>query len=499
MLRKIYEKIVNNEDLKSSVAELKSIIREDAKSDTHNREAFMYMVGGDYSVITELIKNEDAKIRKNAAIILGELGRDEFLMPLYEAYDTEEMRFVRPAYLEAIANLDFRPVLEGIKEHIAILLGTEINDDNRKHTGEELRLLNNLVSMLEGRVKHTYTERKNNVPLTVVLLTNRNHIHVTSEQLEGVQFKEFGAGVMVRTKYPSELYNIRTYSELLFMCDKVKTVPADEEAAADALTEGSLIKLIEKMHEEEAPFHFRLEVKSKAEPDKRMRFMKRLSAAIALKSNGKLINSTDNYEVELRLVENKEGCYNVLIKFYTLEDERFAYRKNVVAASIKPVNAALCAMLTKDYLKKDAQVLDPFCGTGAMLIERHKAVAAGDMYALDTFGVAVDGAKKNAAAAKVHANFINRDFFDFRHEYLFDEIFTDMPFNQSNGAKQDIEGIYRRFFKKADGHLTQDGIIVMYSHDRAFVKKYAPVGGFKIVKEFEISMKEGTYLYVLAR
>ena len=507
MLRKIYEKIKNKEDLKNSVLELKTMLREDLKEDTHNTEAFLYILGGDYSVILKLLDNEDAKIRKNAAIILGELGKNEFLNPLYEAYEKEEMRFVKSAYLEAIGNLDFRPVLDKIKLRIAELSATELNDENRKHIGEEFRLLNNLVHMAEGVKKHIYTEEKLKLPVTAVLLTNRNHIHVTSEQLiklneeteNQFKFKEFNAGVMVKTKTPSALYQIRTFSELLFMCDDVKTVSKNENEAASILGGKEVINFIKQFHKEETPFYFRLEVKSKDDEEKRIRFAKRVSAQIAINSNGMLVNSTDSYEAELRLIENKEGNYNVLIKLYTMPDDRFLYRKEAVAASIKPVNAALCASLAKDYLKENAQVLDPFCGTGTMVIERHKALKTRNIYGIDIFGKAIDKARINAENARLTANFINRDFFDFKHEYLFDEIFTDMPFSMQKSAKNDIDLIYCRFFNKAAKHLTDEGTIIMYSHDRAVVKKYVPSSEFKIIKEFEISMKEGTYLYILKK
>ncbi len=35
--------------------------------------------------------------------------------------------------------------------------------------------------------------------------------------------------------------------------------------------------------------------------------------------------------------------------------------------------------------------------------------------------------EKNASAAGELIHFIHRDFFDFRHEYKFDEIITNMP------------------------------------------------------------------------
>jgi len=63
------------------------------------------------------------------------------------------------------------------------------------------------------------------------------------------------------------------------------------------------------------------------------------------------------------------SCFPVL-SFHTLPDKRFVYRKNAIAASIHPSAAALMMELASPYLKEDAQIMDPFCGVGTMLIER---------------------------------------------------------------------------------------------------------------------------------
>ena len=71
--------------------------------------------------------------------------------------------------------------------------------------------------------------------------------------------------------------------------------------------------------------------------------------------------------------------------------------------------------------------MDPFCGVGTLLIERAHLVPAREIYATDTYGDAITMGRENAAFAKTRINFIHRDFFDFRHEYKFDELITDMP------------------------------------------------------------------------
>ena len=220
----------------------------------------------------------------------------------------------------------------------------------------------------------------------------------------------------------------------------------DAAVAADTIVASDLLNFLNRSHGERKPYYFRVEFKSKRPLDEKSTFVKKLSGQIEKLSGRKLINSTTNYEVELRLIENKEGNCNMLVKLFTLRDERFSYRREVISMSIRPVNAALTVALAKEYMKKDAQVLDPFCGVGTMLIERHKAVPANTSYGLDILEEAADKAKINTEAAHQVIHYINRDFFRFTHEHLFDEVITDMPFKMGRTTEEEIRELYERFF-----------------------------------------------------
>ena len=72
--------------------------------------------------------------------------------------------------------------------------------------------------------------------------------------------------------------------------------------------------------------------------------------------------------------------------------------------------------LSKDYLKENAQIIDPFCGVGTMLIERNKKVPAREIYGTDIFGEAIVYARENTELAGAKVNYIHSDFFDFKHD-----------------------------------------------------------------------------------
>jgi len=171
----------------------------------------------------------------------------------------------------------------------------------------------------------------------------------------------------------------------------------------------------------------------------------------------------------------------------------------VVAASIRPVNAALLVQLAREYMIEDARVLDPFCGVGTMLIERQKKVSADTSYGLDIYEEAIEKARRNTEEAGQLVHYVNRDCFTFTHEYLFDEIFTNMPFAQGRKTALEIYEIYEKFFETARKLVRTGGVIALYTHDKVYVDKLSLKTGFDILKKCQINVKEDTWLYVLKK
>ncbi len=491
MLRAIYEDIQRGQEIRKNLIELKKLLKEES-----NCMAFIYYLAGDYKLFYELLENEDAKVRKNMALIMGELGDQSFMKALYKAYQTEDKLFVKADYLTALSKLDYRELLEDLKERLTELTTCSFEETSMKHINEEIKLLTRMILDIEGTNTHKFIGY--NELSDLILLTNRDHQEVTAQQIsEGIK-KVFNAGVMVRTNNLHEILKIRTYSELLFRIKSIAEVEMEPEKAAEAIYKGGLLEFLTKRHKGEIPYYFRLEIKTKMPLDKKSTFAKKMAFALESISNRALINSTSNYEVEIRLVENKEGKFNVLLKLYTIKDERFDYRKHAVAASIQPVTAALVARLAKPYLKEDGQVLDPFCGVGTMLIERNKLVPANPMYGIDTFGEAIDKAILNAKRAECQINFINRNFFDFTHNYLFDEIFTNMPTRGGRKTEEEMVMLYKQFFNKALKVLKDEAEIVMYTRDKHLVlEEVLCRNEYKVLQEYVISKKEDAYLYII--
>ncbi len=231
--------------------------------------------------------------------------------------------------------------------------------------------------------------------------------------------------------------------------------------------------------------------------EKKSTFAKKLAAEIEQRTKHFLVNSTEHYEVEIRLVQNRNGGFYPCIKLFTIPMKRFAYRKYTTSASMHPSLAALLAELSSNWLKERARVLDAFCGTGTLLMERIYALPVRSAYALDIFSEAIQGARENAGIAHMNINFAQRSFFEFSHEMKFDEIWADPPV-RGKKTKEEQDEFYCRFFEKVQTLLTEYGRIFLFSNENGMVKKYLRLHKkLHLKQEFCIREKDGAYFYII--
>ncbi|MEE0421221.1 MAG: methyltransferase domain-containing protein [Lachnospiraceae bacterium] len=491
MVRDLYERICAGEDTRANLIQLKKEIKAGDQ-----KRAFAYLLGGDFSRLGALLDHEDPKVRKNAALILGEMECEDMLPSLWDAYEREEQLFVKPAYLQAMRKYDYSAYLPEIKQYLERAATLSMEPENQKHYLDEMAELTRMVLKYEKPSAHTYLDGTKE--REVILMTNRNHREITREQLDEEKHVLLAGGVRLRSKEVKGLMKIRTFTELLFPLPKLTTVDAQPQEAAKQLAGWGIAAFIRSMHRENGPFCFRVEYRGRLAMDKKSDFLRKFTRTLEAMTGRQLINSTSDYEVELRLLEKKDGGYVPLLKLYTLPDERFSYRKNALSSSIAPANAALVMQLAKPWLKENAQVLDPFCGVGTMLIERNFLKPANPMYGVDIFREAIEKGRENAEAAGVLINYINRDFLDFRHEYLFDEIVSNLPGVTRTKDMEQITRLYEGFFKKVPEVLKENGILVLYTPEESILlyclKKFSYL---ERLGRWVINEREGSVLFVL--
>ncbi len=478
----VITKISRDDNKRAALIELKNSIKD---SDRHFDEE-------DIDYLISLLSHEDAKTRKNCAQILGMIKSQKALDPLCAALEKETTEYVKSSYLYAMKNINIEQIRERLNKLRKELSGTEVSDTNRKHVFEQMDAYNELLGAAVGI--HTFTGKE--VMNEVVLVTPKGLGQVTADAMVTSSKRVLSIGVSARISKLDEVSNIRTYKELYFLVPNMKKLPNDPYKAAEIAASGDLKAFLCGRHREKTPWGYRINIVSHMDDKKKSLFIKRFAGELYRLSNGFLINQPSNYEMEIKLLENKEGSFTTMIKLLTIEDRRFDYRSEFLPVSIRPELAANLVYLAADYLKSSVQVLDPFCGVGTMMIERYMYKKASPMYGIDSYGEAIEKAKINSTYAEVEAYYINRDYFDFKHDYLFDEIITNMPFSLKQEETGKIEQIYKDFFDYSRKLLKKGAVVIIYARNIDAARKYSQKYGYVLQKEQLIYEKEKSYLCI---
>ena len=492
-MENILKELQCNQNVRTNLSELRQSLK---KGTVDDYQKCRVMVKDNEALFLSFLQNEDAKTRKNAALVLGDVAYQNGADALYEAYQKENTLFVRAAYLEALAALEVADKLEGLRQCLENLLQQEILPENKKHVDEEIRVLRKIIIAYDGITHHTadVTGKK----VTVLLLTNRSQRETIRRTISCGVATVHPLGVLVETDKLEELLELRTYREIVFPLNLKGFLPANAVESAKVIWNADVLGLLRGLHKEAGNYYFRIECKSAMSLEERSAFTKRLATELERLSGGTFINSTKDYEVELRLIANKDGEFYPCLKLATIKSNRFAYRKNAIAASIHPSTAALIMEIAAPYLKENAQIMDPFCGVGTMLIERDERVPAREMYGTDIFGDAIGYARENTELAGKKVNYIHRDYMDFKHEYKFDEIVTNMPL-RGKKTKQEMDEFYKEFFEKSKEILAKEAIIVMYTNELGFVKKQLRLQKeYSLIQETCLQAKNDFYLLILS-
>ncbi|MCI9082138.1 MAG: methyltransferase [Lachnospiraceae bacterium] len=491
MIKEQYEDLKMKRELRKNLIALKQELKEEGL-----RQELLSLLQGDYSVFTGLLEDSEPKVRKNAALVLGKLKQNENVIPLYEAYKRETQLFVKSDYLKALADLDCSACRQELEQRLRELEQYQPQMEEEKHIREELAALRKLTDKGNSHKRHRFEGYDHT--WEVILSTGKKYQNVTAEQIKGGEITILNSGVRLITSQIKHVLEIPTYRELLFPLN-IRKISGTPQETARALADSNLLELLKKAHHTEDDFYFRLGLQSSKTLEERSDFTKKCAFALEKATDGKLKNSVSDYELEIRLLENREGQFLPLVKLYTFEKQRFSYRKNVVASSVRPEQAALIAKLAQPYMTREAQILDPFCGVGTMLIERDRVCPAGVMYGIDIFGEAIAKAKENTNLANREIYYINRDFFEFKHKYLFDEIITNMP-ERGKKSKREHDEFYGAFFQKTEEVLKKKGRIFIYSNEKNFVKKQIRLHkGFKLCQEYSMDEKDNYYLFIIEK
>ena len=114
------------------------------------------MTGNRLDEIMKCLVDEDPKVRKNAAAILGELHCQDALDVLMDAYEEEDKLFVREAYVQALSAIDCSEYLPQLEERLQELAEYDAPEEEKKHTQAELHALQELILQKKGVKAEAY-------------------------------------------------------------------------------------------------------------------------------------------------------------------------------------------------------------------------------------------------------------------------------------------------------------------------------------------------------
>ena len=493
MYEQFFKAIESGKDPRHELIELRKQIKKDIASG-----AKRLLEDDQVKILEGLLEHEDPKTRKNAVLILGEAACTGSAQAVYEAYNREKTLFVRSSYLTALRNFDYRPFVSGLKQQLDLLASMDIRSEDKKHYDEERRILSEMLFVVEKPKKHTFTgwDMSDDVLLVVSPGMEQALVSMLPERTRK-EAKPVRGGVRVQTQHLKDIMPVRLWKQLLFRFPKATAAAGDWQKAADALMDSGLIPFLKERHEGDFPFRFRVDLRSQMPADDKGRFIRRFAGAVESSSGGTVVHSPSYYEFEIRVTEDKKQQYHFYIHLTTIPDDRFVYRKHALPTSMHPVRAAEVVALARPWLAEDADVLDPFCGTGTLLIERAKAVRARKLYGVDLFGDAIRYARESAGIAQLNADLIQRDIRDFKSNFLFSEILTELPAVSEHQQAETIDLLYSRFIGRIPELLAPGSPVIICCVQPQRFEKLAERSGFLRKKEeFPLSGRRGECILV---
>ena len=237
-LKQLYEHITRGDEVRQNLISVRQMIRDESL-----RRKFMVLLGGDFSVLIGLLKDPDPKIRRNAALILGQTENEDVLAPVMEAWRTEKTLFVREDYLKAVEHLDYRPYMPQLRARLIEIEAGEGQADNRnqnspehslwdndKHLAGEASQIRRMIERAGEKKRHIYA--KPDPAPELLLVCNRCQVTATAEQIKQGSVRMLKGGVFVRDGSLEELMQVRTWSEMLFPIPGARPIPANSCAGA---------------------------------------------------------------------------------------------------------------------------------------------------------------------------------------------------------------------------------------------------------------------------
>ena len=411
--------------------------------------------------IGRLLAIPDDKARKTACILAGVCAPDECAEALAEALRSERIRYVRPSIILALGNT---------KDPAKYLDGYVVEPGEEKHVRAEYDALK---KALAGKANDTpRREPRNDTPKSFAFRGPRNDtpksfafrgpnneaagLHLperctlTSVKAAALcaELSDNGIAYAKDTALPgafcvrtADIGGLRCYLNVLFHIGKIG---AFKEAAErlDAMGCRGL--------------NYRIEAGSLGQH--RREAIQKVSEGFDACGYA---DNPSSYAFEIRLQNG--GMYAVF------PDERFAYRRETLPASIHPVAAASIVRLCRPYMKEDAAVLDPFCGSATLLIERGFFGGTSRLVGIDISPRAIKAACANRQASGLQIALIRGDCI-MHGAARYDEVISNMPFGHRVSGHAENIGLYGALAGRLTAWLREGGMAFLFTQEKTLLR-----------------------------
>ena len=412
-----------------------------------------------------LVNSEDSKTRKNTYAFMGNFVCKDYVIDLIKLLKKEETNYCISSLVLCLGNYKIKNIEEILTKYLEILYKKYDEGDLLEvHYNEILNSINKVLNKSNGVINHRFNklDRDVNIYLTCMKpLVNASFAKIKSLFNNARKYED---GVMITSDDFNRVFKIRCFYEALISYNGFDLT---EEEMLNNIKSFLESKILDNSHVGKGEYTYRIEYVSEKNKQEKIDMYNKVNAYLKTHFNDKYVNNASLYEFEIRIIDKGNVC-DVFYKFCTFKDNRYEYRVTDLPASINPSSASMMLEEVKQYLKEGSSVLDPFCGTSTMLIERGY-ISKCDLTGVDIDSKAIECSRINSNKANIKIDLVNKDILE--HEGFYDEIISNMPYGNRVSNHKNNEVLYKGFIKKLPSLLNDGGVAILLTSELSLMKK----------------------------
>ena len=424
--------------------------------------------------ITSLQKSDDPKVRKNIYTTLGHLGAStDVLMRCLLGEDS----YMNIYHIMTI-------LLKRDDVYVTELHKVLANVDESDAYYAKIANLLDSVSVAENNEELMLKC----IPLSDEILLTAPKVadRVITDDLSALDIDILtsnGEGYIVSSSHSlSDIMRVRSYYELLILPNGIEHVDANAECITNTILEflsGQYLDTLFATHRKK--YAYRLEIRGDISNKDRISLARAIVSHLNIPN---IVNIRDRYDVEVRVYVNGNSAMVTLKVPYN--DDRFAYRREMLPASIHPVTASIVAGLAKPYIGQHRTVLDGFVGSGTMLYELYMRIGSGDYIGVDIDRGAIDKAHANLDGNIPNIRLVRSDILRYKKNTCADVLISNMPFGTRVLRHDAIEALYKDFFAHLSDILASDGVAFLLTTQGKAIRESVNATCYRIVHEYRV-------------